>query len=210
MDEVIATFRAWISNQVSHYDASHDIVHIDNVVSHCIKILNDPSTKYDNITKNKEFIYLATVLTALAHDVCDKKYVRNVKSKLSGLNCTLCRLGLHKEIVTIVTNIVPRISFSKRLIEGEPLDLSEEELFIYRIVSDADYLEAMGATGVVRTYMFQAVHGHTAKGAWTHTTQNLFKCYDYLFFNYSLKEGGIRLERMKRICNELSIERDFM
>ena len=68
----------------------------------------------------------------------------------------------------------------------------------------------MGATGVVRTYMFQAVHGHTAKGAWIHTTQNLFQCYNYLFFDYSLKEGGIRLERMKRICAELKAERDFM
>ena len=115
MDALIATFRAWISNQVSHYDASHDIVHIDNVVSNCIKILNDSSTKYGNISKNKDFIYLATVITALAHDVCDKKYVRNVKSKLSALNCTLCRLGLHQEIVTIVTNVVPRISFSKTL-----------------------------------------------------------------------------------------------
>jgi hypothetical protein len=211
MEKNIATFRAWISNQMSNYDASHDIVHIDNVVSHCVKILND--FKLNNIKNNFETwetIYFATILTSLAHDVCDKKYVRNVKGKLSQLSFTLSRLGISLNIVTMVTNVVPRISFSKRLREGEPLDLTDDELFIYRVVSDADYLEAMGATGVVRTYMFQAVHGHTAKGAWTHTTQNLFKCYNYLFFDYSQKEGKIRLERMKRICDELEAERDFM
>mgnify|MGYP001448431237 CR=1 FL=1 len=210
MEQKIATFRAWISNQMSNYDASHDIVHIDNVVSHCIKILmNVKKSEKDNF-KNWENIYFATILTSLAHDVCDKKYVRNVKAKLSHLSITLYRLGISWDIVKMVTNVVPRISFSKRLREGEPLDLTADELFIYRVVSDSDYLEAMGATGVVRTYMFQAVHGHTAKGAWTHTTQNLFQCYNYLFFDYSLKEGKIRLERMKRICEELNAERDFM
>lgn len=209
MEKQIAQFRAWISNIMSGYDASHDIVHIDNVVSHCIKILDEVKT--DQTTReNWNSLHMATVLTALAHDVCDKKYVRNTKSKLSAMNFTLYRLGISPDIITMVTNVVPRISFSKRLREGEPLDLSVDELFIYKIVSEADYLEAMGATGVVRTYMFQAVHGHTAKGAWTHTTQNLFKCYDYLSFNYSLKEGAVRLARMKRICNELNDERDFM
>lgn len=203
MEKTIATFRAWISNQVCNYDASHDIVHIDNVVSHCIKILN-------TINMTDINIYMTTVLTALAHDVCDKKYVRNVKSKLSALTCTLLRLGISPEITNMVVNVVPRISFSKRLREGDPLDLSSDELFVYRVVSDADYLEAMGATGVVRTYMFQAVHGSTAKGAWDHTTQNLFKCYEHLFFEYSKKEGFNRLQRMKRICDELKDERDFM
>ena len=203
MEETVATFRAWISNQVCNNDASHDIVHIDNVVSHCIKIL-----KSINMVDLK--IYMATVLTALAHDVCDKKYVRNIKSKLSALTCTLLRLGISSEITSMVINVVPRISFSKRLREGDPLDLSSDELFVYRVVSDADYLEAMGATGVVRTYMFQAVHGSTSKGAWDHITQKLFKCHEHLFFDYSKKEGFLRLKRMKRICDELKDERDFM
>lgn len=201
---VITTFRAWISNQVSQYDASHDIVHIDNVVHHVMQIL-----KESQVDNNSE-VYLASILAALAHDVCDKKYVRNPNSKVHTMKLTLQRLNVSKSVIDMVANVVPRISFSKRLREGEPFDLKNEELFIYRIVSDADMLEAMGATGVVRTYMFQAVHGHTAKGAWIHTTNTLFRCNDYLFSHYSRQEGLKRLNRMRRICEELKNEREYM
>ena len=200
----IAPFRAWISRQVSHYDASHDIVHLDNVVAHAIHILDE-----NNVDKNCN-IYFSTIFAALAHDICDKKYVRNVKSKLNLMVSTMKRLNIPDSIISTVENVVPRISFSKRLREGEPLDLSKEDLFVYRVVSDADMLEAMGATGVVRTYMFQAVHGHTAKGAWIHTTNTLFRCNEYLVFNYSKVEGSKRLMRMKRICEELKLEREIM
>ena len=204
MLETIGTFRAWVSNQMSEYDASHDIVHIDNVVHHATNIL-----KENNCSENSN-LYMATILCSLAHDICDRKYVRNVKNKLNSILLILSRLHVNENVVKTVEKVIPRISFSKRLKDGEPLDLSSDELFVYKVVSDADMLEAMGATGVVRTYMFQAVHGHTAKGAWIHTTDTLFRCIDYLVFPYSLKEGKIRLERMKRICLELENERKFM
>lgn len=198
----INAFRAWVSNEMSSYDASHDIVHIDNVVDHACNILNSI-----NVTSE---VYTAAILASLAHDVCDKKYVRCPKSKLSKMTNILKKFGFHDAIVKIVRNVVPRISFSKRMKEGDPYDLEPEELTVYRIVSDADMLEAMGATGVVRTYMFQAVHGHTAKGAWIHTTNTLFRCNDFLFFDYSKMQGGIRMTRMERICKELTEERKFM
>lgn len=198
----ILAFRSWVSNEMSGYDASHDIVHIDNVVDHSQNILNSIKTSSD--------IYVATILTALAHDVCDKKYVRNPKSKLAKVSNVLTRMGFSSTIVTVVVNVIPRISFSKRMKEGDPLDLTSDELLVYRIVSDSDMLEAMGATGVVRTYMFQAVHGHTAKGAWIHTTNTLFRCIDYMSFEYSMNEGRKRLMRMQRICSELQEERKFM
>ncbi len=195
-------FRAWVSNEMSGYDASHDIVHIDNVVEHSQNILNSLSTSRD--------VYVSTILAALAHDICDKKYVRNPKSKLAKVSNALLRMGFSSTIITTVTNVIPRISFSRRMKEGDPLDLTHDELLVYRIVSDADMLEAMGATGVVRTYMFQAVHGHTAKGAWIHTTNTLFRCIDYMSFDYSMREGQVRLVRMQRICSELQKERKFM
>jgi len=197
-------FRAWVTSQMSSYDASHDIVHIDNVVDHVYNILTNE--KIDC----KDKIYEACIISALAHDVCDQKYVRNPKAKLMSMVSTLERLGASPSLVQIAKNVVPRISFSKRSRDGEPYDLSPDELFVYRVVSDADMMEALGATGVVRTYMFQAVHGHTAKGAWLHTTNTLFRCIDYLYFEYSKNEGALRLERMKRICNELELERKFM
>jgi len=204
MLETVGTFRAWVSNQMSEYDASHDIVHVDNVVHHATTILKE------NSCSENSNLYMATILCSLAHDICDRKYVTNVTNKLNSISLILSRLHVNENVVKIVEKVIPRISFSKRLKDGEPLDLSNDELFVYKVVSDADMLESMGATGVVRTYMFQAVHGHTAKGAWIHTTDTLFRCMDYLVFPYSINEGKIRLERMKRICLELENERKFM
>lgn len=203
-NDLYKCFRAWVSSQMASYDASHDIIHIDNVVHHVKKILFN-----ENIDETSS-IYEACIISALGHDVCDKKYIRNPKSKIVSMTNTLERLGASQNIVNITRNVVPRISFSKRSRDGEPYDLTENELFVYRVVSDADMLEALGATGVVRTYMFQAVHGHTARGAWLHTTNTLFRCINYLYFDYSKKEGEIRLDKMKRICSELEEERVFM
>ena len=196
-------FRAWIAQQLQNFDASHDIVHVDNVVSnvkHIVQNENTYLTQYDDISTICE-------LTALAHEVCDKKYTSNPSEKLNEMRVVLEKYGAEPNLVTTIVNVVPRISFSRRLKEGDPHDLTKKELLVYRIVSDADMLEAMGATGVVRTYMFQAVHGHTTKGAWTHTTDTLFRCNDYLYTNWAKVEGDKRHIRMKRICEELDDER---
>ncbi len=192
-------FRAWIAQQIQNFDASHDIVHVDNVVSHVRSIIKNENMENE--------IGNMCELTALAHEVCDKKYTSNFTEKINEMRLVLEKHGAEPNLVATIVNVVPRISFSRRLKEGDPLDLTKKELIVYRIVSDADMLEAMGATGVVRTYMFQAVHGHTTKGAWTHTTNTLFRCNDYLYTTWAKNEGEKRLVRMKRICEELENER---
>jgi len=196
--------RAWIVERVKGHDASHDIGHIDATVRHVKRIVSG---------WQGEELREAAVLAALAHELCDAKYVDRPHQSLSELGTFLAPLATG-DVQRLVLRVVPHISFSKRLARGgaAPDELLPDELLVYHAVSDADMLEAMGATGVVRTFVYQAVHGGADAGkAWRgaadHLTEKLVLCADFMASHYAQQEARLRLARMRRIVRELAEER---
>lgn len=196
--------RAWIAERVKGHDASHDMSHIDATVRHVKRIVH--GWQGDELRE-------AAVLAALAHETCDAKYVAEPRAGLSELGLFLAPLATD-EVRRLVMRVVPHISFSKRLARdgATPDDLRPDELLVYHAVSDADMLEAMGATGVVRTFVYQAVHGGADAGkAWRgaadHLAEKLVLCADFMASSYAQQEAGVRLARMRRIVRELADER---
>lgn len=199
-----ATYRAlygFVNETMKPYDASHDIHHVESVVRNVIGIASAHGIVGDTVR--------ATVFTALSHEMCDRKYVKDGEGNLDKIRAILIDHGEKPQVVESVLASVPNISFSKRLQFGVPVFTNTMQSTTYHLVSDGDMLEAMGATGVVRTYMYQAAHGSSMYEAYTHITERLFKCFDHLHFDAAQKEGKRRLERMTRICMELVEERQF-
>ena len=201
-ETIFETYGRWVAAKSMFHDASHDWIHIQNVVHNAETIMS--SLKLDASTKE------ITLYTAVSHELCDKKYVSNATESLDDMKTFMHTLNISPHTIECVARVVPCISFSQRLATGEPEFEFEEERIAYWIVSDADMLESLGATGIVRTFMYQAYNGYKTAEAYNHCKTRLFKCINYMHYPYSKTEGAERLARMKRICDELQNEREFV
>jgi HD superfamily phosphodiesterase len=193
--------REWVKDQTQTYDASHDVVHAQNVARLSKEIIRHDLPNVQKYMKD------AIVALALTHDVCDRKYNTN-KTEATTRVVDMCReIGMSKKSVNIVRNVICHISFSKRLVHGVPTNLNSDEMIVYYVVSDADMLEAMGITGMIRTFMYQAVTNQQTESALAHTTGTLFKCGGHLVHEWAKKEGNLRHRVMVDACNQLCRER---
>ncbi len=202
--------REWAIKRLEDHDASHDAVHASNVARICNLIMTE-DLEFNGDAAVRE----AILSIAWTHDICDQKYVSSNKEDVVCEICTtLDQLGLQPRSLEIVKAVVGTISFSARLTRvaegsgtGEPRDLFGDNLLAYRVVSDADMLEAMGIVGIVRTFMYQAVMKHTSGSAFSHIQTRLLRCKDYLHFKWSVQEGTSRYAAMQTACSELLRER---
>ena len=133
-------------------------------------------------------------------DACDLEKVTSLRDACVAADYPL-------PVAESIAKVASAISFSKRLKRGVPSDFDEVELEAYHSVSDADMLEAMGSTGVVRTFVYQACMGNgSAKDALQHVQNKLTLCDSYMWYAASQKESKRRLATMLLICHELQRE----
>lgn len=196
------SFRTWIADRLAGYDASHDLVHADNVARLAARICAAEGVGAT--------VRTAAHFAALAHDLCDRKYCKaeEAAARLDALRVALLRCRVPADVATLVVRVVPLISFTRLARDGVPAHLEGDALAVFRVVSDADMLEAMGVCGVVRTHMFQAVSGRTSAGAHAYVRDYLLTYVDHLHHAWARAEGAERHARMLRICTEYERERD--
>lgn len=187
----------WTRERMKDNDASHDSHHIDAVVS-WVRRICPPS------------LLEIGVLAAYLHDVCDSKYcILNPKQKKDLLLQACIEAGYREHVAEKAVTAALEISFSRRLSHGLPQFENKDCLIVYHVVSDADMLEAMGAIGVVRTFMYQATHSKGILDALNHVERRLFLCGDYMHFEDSKTEAHARLLTMKFLCDKLREERSL-
>ena len=196
-------FENYIKEKMKKNDCSHDIIHVKNVVEIIKKIIQHQQLSiYMNAC-------IAAIVTGYAHEICDRKYCTDLFSNLKELNKQVTEI-FGTEIAHIVTKVVPLISFTRRIQFGIPQELTEEEAFAYFIVSDADMLEAMGAIGVIRTYMYGCHVNRSTESAQAYIENELSKCNELLHFEWSKLEGSARKHTMQIICEQIHKERVFL
>lgn len=172
-------------------DLSHNLEHVLRVCKNVEQILDNDEPHWDENNRS------LTILTALCHECCDTKYVSDKKSSLEKLFNALKSADVSDDSINVICEVVPQLSFSSRLRNGVPLFSSAKTRRVYEIVSDADYLEALGITGIIRTNIFQGVRGNDVTTASHHIENTIYKCVDHLSSSWAKKEGAIRLECMK-------------
>lgn len=92
-------------------------------------------------------------VTALLHDIFDHKYSNSSDESIDTYFADfLENLGIDKMLCSKVSRNVARIGYTKHINELRSLRLEDVNNPIeVQIVREADYLDAMGAVGIMRT-----------------------------------------------------------
>ena len=137
-------------------DKSHGLDHVINVTNNAIKIAKS--------YKLNEIEYKIIIISSLLHDAYDSKYTTNKQYIIDDISLLLNSEGYIQEHINLIHNIIKHISFTKefneRLANKDSHKIikyfeSDKEELLRNIVSDADKIESLGETGVIRTIQYQ-------------------------------------------------------
>ena len=182
----------YITEQMKDHDASHDVHHVLKVTTNVQSILcKEITTGWNSVEVD------AALVAAMCHELCDTKYVTNKVAALHDMRDKLYEIGVPANVIAIVYEVVPVLSFTRRMKTGIPTFSCESSKRVYLVVSDADYLEAIGMTGIIRTYSYRAVRGDGATDATHHIENNLYSIPDYISSEWALKAAHKRIGFMK-------------
>jgi len=126
----------WVRQKLSATDAGHDWWHAVRVRNNARKIFTEEGGNL-RIIETASFI----------HDLVDEKFFvpekaeKEIRSKLRDLDFT-------KDEIEHILSIITSMSFSGEL-DGQGFDSLE-----FRIVQDADRLDAIGAIGIARAFSY--------------------------------------------------------
>lgn len=115
-------------------DESHALKHSLEVFNYANNIYEDEVNKFPYLKDQRGIV----TLSAIVHDMCDKKYldedngITNIKNYMTGY--------LPNDELEVVSNIIQTMSYSKVKLNGFP-DLGEYQ-HAYHIVREADLLAA--------------------------------------------------------------------
>lgn len=146
--------KKYIKMLMANNDPSHDYLHVERVYNNAMYIAKKE-------TENNPFInvdYTVLALAALFHDVADFKYTQNecledvARSRLTEF-CNSYKHEIDSEKTAHILHIVLNVSFRKELDEKPGTQHSIE----FKIVRDADRLEAIGAIGIGRCFGYSCV-----------------------------------------------------
>ena len=181
---------AFVTRTLLSYDGSHDLEHARRVSTNAAHMFSGP---YEELP--------VVVAAAFGHDTCDPKY--DGRSRLGALERMCLQDGMSYDDAVCVRRVVEHVSFSRLRREGPPVViLSAREMRVWRCVTDADMLEAMGATGMVRTLMYQGHCGCDLDAALSYAEEALLQCIHYIENKCARAEGMQRQETMRRWIRE--------
>lgn len=133
------------AQRVLEKDASgHSMDHIERVVKMAKRL-----------AKSENCDYFLVVAGAYLHDVTDDKLVPDVAQARQELTNFLTSIDLADDQIKTLFYIIDHVSFSASL-GKTPEELTMEA----QIVQDADRLDAVGATGIGRTFYYGGHTGH--------------------------------------------------
>jgi len=160
---LIPKVTAFVEKYMSKYDGSHDFNHIRRVVglAHLI---------YTEINKSREHSPLfdeddsdldlhVITLSALLHDVGDKKYLQPGQDANTLVLATLLSFGAPEDLAIKVQRIVLGVSYSTECKDPAQTRAMIEKYPELAVVQDADRLDAIGAIGIGRTFTFGGAKG---------------------------------------------------
>lgn len=156
--------RTWVQSVLTGESSGHDWLHVSRVADLAL---------YIGEKENADLFIVETA--ALVHDLIDVKLPDTVRLSVSEVYDQLVIFGIGKEDADRVIHIITRMSFRDR---GEPLSIEG------KAVQDADRLDAIGAVGIARAFMFAGAKGHGLYGddqsAYAHFFHKLLRLKDMM------------------------------
>ena len=139
---LISRIEEFVHHKLQLEGSGHDWWHIERVRKNALQI---GEAEHANI--------FVVELAALLHDLIDDKLPVTVRLKVIDVERFLEEIGVEKAIATDVISIINVISFRKNT-PASQLTLEA------KVVQDADRLDAIGAIGIARTFIYAGSKGN--------------------------------------------------
>jgi|Deesub1362A_J573_1020465.scaffolds.fasta_scaffold00018_36 uncharacterized protein len=179
--------------------SSHDLDHVMRVFRLAVDI------------GEKEGADLRVIqVAALLHDIAR---LNNIRKRLGGIEYNhaiagakkarqiLSDIGLNESFIARVEHCIESHSYSSPIV---PLTLEA------KVLSDADKLDAMGAVGIGRAFMYAGENGKNFPAVIQHFEEKLLRLYDLLNTPYARKIGKKRHRVLKEFLEQLKKELDWV
>jgi uncharacterized protein len=140
-NDMIQLTEEWVKQKLAHDHSGHDWEHIRRVRDNALYI-----------AKREGGNVLVIELAALLHDVVDDKVVNDVEAAYLELTQWLHKQGIASAAGEQIIHIISTMSFKGG--NRPPMSTLEGQ-----IVQDADRLDAIGAIGIARTFMYAGAKG---------------------------------------------------
>lgn len=197
MDDLIGKTKAYVKEYMSGNDASHDYGHVQRVLFWAQKIEVAQLALHPNTSYNSHLIVLASLL----HDVGDKKYLHpdhDPKASDSLAANFLMANGADESLARQVQRIVTHVSYSGERQDPEQVQRVIAEIPELAVVQDADRLDALGAVGIARCFVFGSAMraDEGLAGTLTHFEHKLEKLQGMMKTETGRKEAEVRTRRL--------------
>ncbi|MDT7016513.1 HD domain-containing protein [Latilactobacillus curvatus] len=146
MQRQIEAIEQFVRTELAAEHSGHGFDHIQRVVNNA-RLIQQKELAADLTT---------IILAALLHDVIDEKIATDVEQARQKVKTKLTENGIQDGQQTAIFDIIDHMSFSKNLNQHQTLSLEGQ------IVQDADRLDAIGAIGIGRTFMYGGAHDGVA------------------------------------------------
>lgn len=193
--QLVGAVTEYVKAYMANYDGSHDFNHIQRVLALAQHIhAQSPATP----PRDPQVV----VLSALLHDVGDKKYLKPGEDPSTLVYALLRSLGAEEELAKKVQAVCLGVSYSSEIKDPARVQTLIKSYPELAIVQDADRLDAIGSIGIGRVFTFTGARTKASMGdSIQHFHDKLLKLKDMM-----KTETGRRLaeERTKRMENFLA------
>lgn len=141
---------AYVKDFMNKYDGSHDFAHVQRVLGLALKIATHPDSRECDLE--------IVTLSALLHDVGDRKYLKEGEDSTTMVKQLLSSFGADAMLASKVQIIVTAVSYSHEVQNFELVQKLIDEYPELGCVQDADRLDAIGAIGIGRLFTFGGAH----------------------------------------------------
>lgn len=188
-EALIANVTSYVEQYMSNYDGSHDFNHIKRVLRLAQHIqFRTPNTSLPIVT-----------LSALLHDVGDKKYLKPGEDATRLIYDTLRSYGAGEELAETVQTICLGVSYSSEIKDPAKVAALIAQYPELAVVQDADRLDAIGAVGIGRTFAFGGAKGRTLEDTIDHFSDKLVKLAGMMKTDTGRALAKERTERIRKM-----------
>jgi len=186
-DALVANVTSYVESYMANYDPSHDFNHIQRVVRLAKHIQSTvPETSLGIVT-----------LSALLHDVGDKKYLKAGEDASRLVFEVLRSFGASEPLADKVQAICLGVSYSSEVKDpGRVVRLIEEHAEL-AVVQDADRLDAIGAVGIGRAFAFGGAKNRAMDNTIEHFEEKLVRLEGMMKTAEGRKLARQRTERIE-------------
>lgn len=146
-NKLVTSVTDYVKEYMAKYDGSHDFNHIQRVVGLARHI-------YSRSSNPEKFDFQTVILSALLHDVGDKKYLKPGEDASTLIHDLLISYGTDEQLAHKVQAICLGVSYSSEIKDPSRVQDLINQYPELAVVQDADRLDAIGSVGIGRCFTF--------------------------------------------------------